>query len=414
MTDVGLLVFLMIGGIVGADAIRALLRPGKDDYDKIFDALSITDREKNKKVKYLGMTQNNNYILLSFAMSSSITSESFQKNKNAVQEKLGVDNLEIFSKKGYMYFKIRKPKPPAIRYQFEKTYPSHLVPIGYDEDFNLILWDLNIDAHLVVGGATASGKTVALHGMLNYMIRTNDYEIYLSDMKRGVDFNIYGFNSFDQIVAYANNVHQTQKLIALFGRESNKRWNEMVKVGAGNYQEWLEKAPYSAPKRAVLVIDEYPDLVPSRKSKDEVDYIEALVDLARKCRAVGMHIVISAQYPDAKTMPTNLKSNFTAKLGFRTSNAICSKVIIGHAGCEKLKVGQCMALFAGQELFIRTALVTKSDIRSLIDEHAYPSNDNIIDTEILDKESFNHNVKLLESGIDIDDLFTDEFMEGLG
>lgn len=411
MTEIGILTAIFVGGIIGCDWVANLFTKKDDGYSEIFSALDVTNKEKGKTAKYLGMTSNNNYILLAFGLSPSLTSEAFQKNKKEVQEKLGVDNLEIYSKKGYMYFKIRKHRPPAIKYTCDKIYPDNLIPIGYDEDFNLILWNLSTDAHLIIGGATASGKTVSMHGMLNYIIRSGNYDVYLSDMKRGVDFNVYGFNNFHRIIGYANTVRQTQQLIAAFEKESDRRWNAMCAVGAGKYEVWCTKDPQNVPKRAILMIDEYPDLVPVRKTKDDVDYIQVLVELARKCRAVGMHIVISAQYPDAKTMPSPLKSNFTGKLGFRTSNGVCSRVVLGHVGCERLKVGQCYAQLAGEETFIRTALVTETDIDHLIEEHAYPSAGNIIDTTCVEKED--GTLLLLGNSIDVDNLFTEEFMEGL-
>lgn len=412
-TELGTITMMLVGGVLITDSLSTLFRKGKKDigFSEVFSSLGIIDEEKEQYGRYLGMTQNNNYILLAFDLSPNITSEVFRKKQKEIAEKFGVDNIEVLSKKGYMYFKIRKEKPPIIDYKYDKTYPDFLIPIGFDDDFNVVLWDLDIDAHMLIGGATNSGKTVSMHGMIHYITKSNNYDLYLSDMKRGVDFNVYGQNNLSSIVAYANTVTQTQKLIALFDAESNERWDQMSRVKAGNYKDWKKKDPYNVPKRAILMIDEYPDLVPTKVGKNDTNYIDVLINLARKCRAVGMHILISAQYPEAKVTPTQLRNNFTGRMAFRTADAIASRVILNRPGCEKLGVGQCYARLKGKEVFTRTALVSEGNIQELLDHYSYPNLEDIIDAEW--RESDNKETKLIEHTIDIEDIFTDDFLGGI-
>lgn len=411
ITELGMLTMFVTGGIIAVDTAKTLLSPSDKSkgFEEVFEALNVINKDKKEQAKYLGLVQNNNYILLAFQLSPNITSEVFQKNKKEIAEKLGVkDNLEILTKKGHMYFKIRKPNPPAITYKCDTYYPENFIPVGFDEDFNVILWDMDIDGHMLIGGATNSGKSVCLHGIINYITRSDNYDLYLSDLKR-VDYSVYGQNNLSSLVAYANSVAQTHKLIEAFEVEANIRWNQMIALNCVNYKDWKKKSPNTCPRRAILIIDEYPDLVPIKLRKDDVDYISLLVHLARKCRAVGMHIVISAQHPEAKVTPTALRNNFTARMAFRTADAIASRVIINRPDCYKLGVGQCYCRFKGQEVFARTALVTDNDILELVDQYSYTTLDDILDAEWRESET-KEPTKMIGHIIDVEDIFTDDFL----
>ena len=373
----------------------------------IFDSLGIIDTEAHH-VKLLGLTQNNNYILLAFALSDNLTSESFLKKKKDIMEKLGVDNLEIFSKNTYMYFKIRKNNPPPIPYEFKLKKEPWLIPIGYDEDFNVVYWNIRIDPHLLIGGATASGKTVCLHGLINYITRSTYHDLFLSDMKSGVDFNVYGLHGLNSVKLYANTKHKTEEMIQAFYIEMKDRLDALSKSKYNNYDEWCDKSGRQPFKRLFMIIDEFPDLVPLKKKKDDVDYIAVLVDLARKCRAVGMHIIISAQRPEATIVKGSLKSNFTARLGFRMGSALDSRIIIDKVGCEHLKQGQCIARFAGKETLVRTAIVKEKDINQLLDDCSVNILGDIIDAEYKEHDVTPDSPLLLEHDIDISDIFKDE------
>ena len=130
-----------------------------------------------------------------------------------------------------------------------------------------------------------------------------------------------------------------------------------------NAISFVERMPY-----LVVVIDEFADIMlTSRTNKALLE--EYICRLAQKARAVGIHIIVSTQRPSTEFVTGCVKANFTARIAFRTTTNIDSRVILGQSGAEKLTGNGDMIFFCGSETTrVQCAYASINDVRSLCDE----------------------------------------------
>ena len=194
--------------------------------------------------------------------------------------------------------------------------------------------DLAKMPHLLIAGATGSGKTVCLNAtiacLLMYNI-PNDIRFILIDPKR---VELTSFNSIPHLATPVI-VDSEKALEALrwLSQEMDKRYQKMATVGARNIEGYNknrsggEKLSY-----LVLVIDELADLM--MVGGDEVERI--LCRLAQLSRAVGIHLVVATQRPSVDVLTGLIKANFPTRISFAVVSQVDSRTILDAVGAEKL------------------------------------------------------------------------------
>ena len=205
--------------------------------------------------------------------------------------------------------------------------------------------DLTRMPHLLIAGATGSGKTVCLLTIICGLMLNNtpnDLRFVMIDPKR---VELATFNSIPHLATPV--IVETEKALEVMrwlSREMDKRYQTLAAAAARNIEaynktrEGEEKMPY-----LVLVIDELADLMMT--VGDEVEHI--LCRLAQLSRAVGIHLVVATQRPSVDVITGLIKANFPTRISFAVTSLVDSRTILDGAGAEKL-------LGRGDMLFLPT------------------------------------------------------------
>lgn len=206
------------------------------------------------------------------------------------------------------------------------------IPIGVDVYGNSKRINLAKAPHLLVGGATGSGKSVFMNVAIDTLIKQNDAEnmkLMLIDPKR-TEFIDY---ENDDHLIYNIITESEDASIALnwATEEMESRYKQLRDMRVKTIEEYRRNKndmPY-----LVIVIDELADLMLSPEQK-EIE--KSIVRLAQKARAVGIHLIVATQRPSVDVVTGLIKANFPTRVSFMVSTQVDSKVIIDEAGAEKL------------------------------------------------------------------------------
>lgn len=176
--------------------------------------------------------------------------------------------------------------------------------------------------HLLIAGATGSGKSVALNGIIHTLLQTKspfDCQFVLIDPKK---VELIQYSALPHVARYASEhpdiVHALQWAVD----ETDARFS---------YMQRLRIREYNGPHLYVIV-DELADLMVSLR-KETLPLLQRLAQIGRAAR---VHLIACSQNIMAQTIPTVLRCNFPAILGLRTANAQQSRFLVSAAGCEML------------------------------------------------------------------------------
>jgi len=194
--------------------------------------------------------------------------------------------------------------------------------------------DLGKMPHLLIAGATGSGKTVCLNAIICCLLLNNapsECRFIMIDPKR-VELTL--FNSLPHLaVPVIVDAQKSLGALRWLSQEMDKRYQRLAADGARNVEaynkkkEGEEKMPY-----VVLIIDELADLMMA--GFDEVEHI--LCRLAQLSRAVGIHLVVATQRPSVDVITGLIKANFPTRISFAVTSQVDSRTILDFGGAEKL------------------------------------------------------------------------------
>lgn len=170
--------------------------------------------------------------------------------------------------------------------------------------------------HILIAGATGSGKSVTLHGFISWIL-TENADIAFIDLKR-VEMIRYKKIA----VAYANTAPAALQLLQSVRDVMMKRYKKMEKK---RVEEWDGKPLY-------IIIDEWAELYIDSK-KQAAPLVQSIAQLGRACK---VFLIMATQAPLASIIPTPIKLNFNTLLALRTRSAQDSRNIINCSGAEKL------------------------------------------------------------------------------
>jgi len=194
--------------------------------------------------------------------------------------------------------------------------------------------DLDKMPHLLIAGATGSGKTACLNSIICCLLIHNtpdDARFIMIDPKR---VELVSFNSVPHLAAPV--VVDTEKAILALrwlNQEMDNRYTKLAQAGARNIESYnkncqpLETMPY-----LVVVIDELADLMMA--ASDEVE--RTLCRLAQLARATGIHLIVATQRPSVDVVTGLIKANFPTRISFALTSQVDSRTILDSAGAEKL------------------------------------------------------------------------------
>ena len=194
--------------------------------------------------------------------------------------------------------------------------------------------DLSRMPHLLIAGATGSGKTVCLNSVICCLLLHNtphEVKFIMIDPKR---VELTPFNSIPHLATPV--IVDTNKALSTLrwlNQEMDKRYQQLATAGARNIEGYNrnkqgdERLPY-----LILIIDELADLMMA--GFDEVEHI--LCRLAQLARATGIHLVVATQRPSVDVVTGLIKANFPTRVSFAVTSQVDSRTILDMGGAEKL------------------------------------------------------------------------------
>lgn len=215
------------------------------------------------------------------------------------------------------------------------------IPVGVNVYGKTVIKDLSEMPHLLVAGATGSGKSVMINVIIKSLISQNSKEklgLILIDPKR-VELAQFK-NSSNLLMPTIYETSEAIKTLEWCVQEMERRYNLLEGRACRNIEEYNRDG--GRMKKIVIVIDEFADLILSSKSiKGQtkgvtIDAESAIVRIAQKSRAVGMHLVLGTQRPSVDVVTGLIKANLPTRIAFRTASRVDSQIILDQAGAEQL------------------------------------------------------------------------------
>lgn len=262
------------------------------------------------------------------------------------------------------------------------------VPLGKDVAGKVRVVDITPMPHLLIAGATGSGKTVFMKQLLVsllYQYTPEDLRVILIDPK------LVEFSVFDGIphllMPVISDVKKAVECLSLLVKEMERRYEFLAQKGMNNIElynrcvekgegdlfwsvgkdvhdrtdgnHYLGKIPY-----IVCIIDELADLILLQKNLVET----LIIRLSQLARAVGIHLIVATQRPSVDVLRGLIKANFPVRISFRVSSKADSQCILDSIGGEKLIGNGDMLYYDGQKpVRIQGAYVSEKEVFALVD-----------------------------------------------
>jgi DNA segregation ATPase FtsK/SpoIIIE, S-DNA-T family len=254
-----------------------------------------------------------------------------------------------------------------------------LVALGKDITGQSVFSNISKMPHLLVAGATGSGKSVTIHAFINSLLYRNPPEnlkFIMIDPKR-VELTLY--NGIPHLLTpVITDPKKAIMALKWLGKEMDRRYDILEKASVrdiGSYHKNVllpaiekkkegEEIPDAMPY-IVIVIDELADLMQSYPRELEA----SIVRLAQMSRAVGIHLILSTQRPSVNVITGLIKANIPSRLALQVVSQIDSRTILDAPGAEKL-LGAGDMLFQGGEMSkpvrIQSAFIREPEVKSVV------------------------------------------------
>lgn len=242
-----------------------------------------------------------------------------------------------------------------------------IVPLGFDVSGKAQFIDIAAMPHMLVAGATGSGKSMILTAwILSMLFRTTPRQLrlILVDPKR-VEFTQYNGipHLLSEVIVDAKEILSSLKWTV---GEMESRYKLFAQAGAKNIESYntipgVEQIPY-----IVFIIDELAELMTTSPQETE----GAITRIAQLARATGIHLILATQRPSVNVITGLMKANIPARLAFNVPSLVDSRVILDTPGAEKL-LGKGDMLFQapdqGKPKRIQGPYTTEKDVLSLVE-----------------------------------------------
>lgn len=253
--------------------------------------------------------------------------------------------------------------------EFEQIETKVPMALGKDISGKPIIADIEKMPHLLIAGATGSGKSVCINTLIASIIfkaKPNEVKLLMIDPKM-VELSVY--NGIPHLlIPVVTEPKKAAKALNWAVTEMNKRYKKFSEAGVRDRKGFNKKVDNASEKmpQIVIIIDELADLMMVSASEVE-DYICRLAQMAR---AAGIHLIVATQRPSVDIITGTIKANIPSRISFAVSSQVDSRTILDTGGAEKL-LGRGDMLFhpVGESKPIRLqgAFIDEHEVERIVD-----------------------------------------------
>lgn len=234
------------------------------------------------------------------------------------------------------------------------------VPLGrtYKDE---IVHDFEKYPHILIGGATDTGKSSLLNVIINSLIYNakDDVEFTLLDLKGGLEFSAY--KNLKQTKYFATDEITSYTVLNEVLNHMNRLFDRLSESGKRNVKQLGIK------KRHFLIIDEAAELASHNETDPEIKKIKIacerlIASIARRGRACGIRVIYSTQYPTAETVTSQTKRNLFTRICLPVDTSTASKVILDQKGGESLPYIKGRAIYKIRDMKIMQSYYIKDNL----------------------------------------------------
>ncbi len=279
--------------------------------------------------------------------------------------------------KGYVGIEVPNDNPALVTLRqviesdaFRRLKSPLRIALGKDVAGHPVAVDLAAMPHLLIAGATGSGKSVCVNGIITTFLLHNTPEtlrLLLVDPKR---VELSGYNGVPHLLSpVIVDVERVVGALQWLAHEMERRYKLLARHGARNIAAYNAKAEAEGHEKLpylVLVVDELADLMMLAPETTE----RVITRLAQLARATGIHLILATQRPSVDVVTGVIKANFPARIAFAVASGTDSRVIIDQPGAERL-LGRGDMLFmapdAPEPMRLQGAFVSDEEIRRVVE-----------------------------------------------
>ncbi|MDR1537690.1 MAG: hypothetical protein LBU32_06785 [Clostridiales bacterium] len=288
-----------------------------------------------------------------------------------------------------------------------KKFPSKLAfAVGKDIAGNTVVADVEKMPHLLIAGATGSGKSVCINTLIAsilYKAKPNEIKLLMIDPKV-VELSVY--NGIPHLLAPV--VTDPKKAAATLGwavTEMDIRYNLFAEANVRELKSYNHQKAAKGEKdilpQIVIIIDELADLMMMAKGEIE----ELICRLAQKARAAGLHLIIATQRPSVDVITGLIKANIPSRLAFAVSSGTDSRTVLDMTGAEKL-LGKGDMLFLpvglNKPIRVQCGFISDQEVEKIV-EFLKSQQEATYDKEMVEK--ITDSSRLADSDKDMDEFY---------
>lgn len=250
--------------------------------------------------------------------------------------------------------------------QYQDSPGKLTVALGRDISGEPIVADLTKMPHLLVAGATGSGKSVCINGLIMSILfkaKPEEVKLMMVDPKM-VELNVY--NGIPHLLApVVTDPRRASVALKKVVAEMERRYNLFAKTGSRNIEMYNAQVEGQPLPYIVVIVDELADLM--MVAPGEVE--DAICRLAQMARAAGIHLIIATQRPSVDVITGVIKANIPSRIAFGVSSMADSRTILDMGGAEKL-LGRGDMLFlpmgASKPTRVQGAFVSDKEVEDVV------------------------------------------------
>jgi DNA segregation ATPase FtsK/SpoIIIE, S-DNA-T family len=301
--------------------------------------------------------------------------------------------------------------------KFQNSAKRLTVALGRNISGASIFGNLSKMPHVLIAGATGSGKSVTIHSIVTSLLYRNspeDLRLIFIDPKR-VELTLY--NKIPHLLTpVITNPKKAILALKWAAKEMDRRYDilEQAQVRdidsynqtiAGNGEHQPEKFTY-----IVIIIDELADIMQTYPRELE----SGIVRLAQMSRAVGIHLVLSTQRPSVNVVTGLIKANIPARVALQVASQIDSRTILDQPGAEKLLGAGDMLYMSGEMSSperLQSAFISEDEVKKVVQFLKDQAKDDLEDEINLTGENIGVDKSIFEASIDNDEGLDDDMYE---